>query len=184
MRGKELMTNVQAVTTPRKPAAKQRMYRGILTAQAICDVFVRTTSDVQANRLFEAGKGQRKKPRFGEWQLWQEAIAVDTYAASEIPAHEVPKPGLREQELQQIYRTALHKISTVAFDGAGLRLRSTSCPDHVGMFGLVPITIGRLCRHTLRSFNPSQRLQQSAVPDRSVIVHVVLRCSSQPETNI
>src|SRR5262249_2266927 len=65
-----------------------------------------------ANRLIEAGKGQRKKPRFGEWQLWQEAIAVDTYAASEIPAQEVPKPGLREQELQRIYRAALHKIST------------------------------------------------------------------------
>lgn len=89
------------------------MYRGIVTAQAIADVFVRATSEVLANHMFEGGKGQRTKPRFGDWELWQEAIAVDTYRASEIPPQEIPKPGLTEQELRQIYTTLQESISSM-----------------------------------------------------------------------
>lgn len=108
------MTKVQPVKTPPKSDSKQsskQMYRGIVTAQAIADVFVRATSDVQANQMIKGGKGQRTKPRFGEWELWQEAIAVDTYKASEIPAQEISKTGLTEQELRQIYMNVQHSIS-------------------------------------------------------------------------
>jgi hypothetical protein len=108
----EIMTKIQNVTTPQKPAAK-RMYRGIMTAQAICDVFVRASSDVEANKMIETGRGHRKRPRFGEWKVWQEAIAVDNYTASQIPAQEIPKPGLTEQELRQIYLAVQHNISLI-----------------------------------------------------------------------
>src|SRR5436309_1648108 len=48
----EVVPRVQAVVGPRKPAAKRstkRMYRGVITAQAIQDVFIRATSDAAAN---------------------------------------------------------------------------------------------------------------------------------------
>jgi hypothetical protein len=109
----ESMTNIQAVTTQHKPAAQQRMYRGILTAAAICDCFVRATSDTDANAAMKAGKGQKAKPRFGKWKLWQEAIAVDGYTASQVPAQEIPNPGLTEQELGQIYMAVQHNISVI-----------------------------------------------------------------------
>ena len=107
------MMKIQAVTTPHKPAVKRRMYRGILRAPAICDCFVRATSDTAANAAIKAGKGQKAKPRFGKWELWQEAIAVDSYTASQFPAHEIPNPGLTKQELGQIYIAVQHNISVI-----------------------------------------------------------------------
>ena len=104
---------IQSVATPHKSAVKRRMYRGILWAPAICDCFVRATSDTAANVAIKAGKGQRAKPRFGKWELWQEAIAVDNYTASQLPAHEIPNPGWREPELGQIYIAVQYKISVI-----------------------------------------------------------------------
>jgi hypothetical protein len=108
----EIMTKTQTVKTPRPPG-KRRMYRGIIMAQALCDVFVRASSEVQADKMIEAGKGLRKKARFGKWELWQEAIAVDTYMTSEIPSQEIPQPGLTERELGQIYMAVQHNISII-----------------------------------------------------------------------
>ena len=105
--------NTQAVTTPHKPAAKRRIYRGILKAPAMCDCFVRATSDTEANAAMKAGKGQKAKPQFGKWELWQEAIAVETDTASQLPAHETPNSGLTEQELGQIYIAVQHNISVI-----------------------------------------------------------------------
>jgi hypothetical protein len=106
------MTKVQPAAVPAKPAAKppvKRMYRGIVTATALCDVFVRSTSEAEANTAIAAGKGQRKKPRSSAWELWQGAIAVDSYIASEIPA---PRSvGLTAQELGKVYVQVLHNIS-------------------------------------------------------------------------
>jgi hypothetical protein len=109
----ESMTNITAVRTPHKPVAKRRMYRGILKAPAICDCFVRATSDTAANAAIKSGKGQKAKPRFGKWELWQEAIAIDTYTASQLPAHEIPNQGLTEQELGQVYIAVQHNISVI-----------------------------------------------------------------------
>ena len=113
---KKIMTKVQAVTTATKPPAKRpanRMYRGIVTAQAIADVFVRATSDAAANTAMAAGKGQRTKPRFGAWELWQGSIAVDGYTASHIPAEAMPPSGgLTEKELARIYVQVLRNICT------------------------------------------------------------------------
>ena len=113
---KKIMTKVQAVTTATKPPAKRpanRMYRGIVTAQAIADVFVRATSDVAANTAMAAGKGQRTKPRFGAWELWQGSIAVDGYTASHVPAEAMPSSGgLTEKELARVYVQVLRNICT------------------------------------------------------------------------
>jgi hypothetical protein len=89
------------------------MYRGIMTAQAIADVFVRANSDAAANSAIAAGKGQRTKPRFGSWTLWQPSIAVDGYVASHIPAEAMPPSGgLTEKELARIYVQVLRNICT------------------------------------------------------------------------
>ena len=109
------MSRVQAVAGPRKPAAKRstkRMYRGVITAQAIQDVFIRATSDAAANTAIKVGKGQRMKPRFDKWQLLLKAVAVDGYAVSTIPASGIPRiGGLTESELGKIYVEILHNIS-------------------------------------------------------------------------
>ena len=103
------MSKAQPATTPAIKRPAKQMYRGVITAQAVMDVFVRTTSDVAANAAIKRGKGQKMKLRFGEWQLLQEAIAVDTYAASTIP---VPRNGgLTAEELGKVYVQVLHKIS-------------------------------------------------------------------------
>jgi hypothetical protein len=89
------------------------MYRSIVTAQAIEDVFVRANSDAAANATIAAGKGQRTKPRFGTWELWQGSIAVDGYTASHIPAEAMPSSGgLTEKELARVYVQVLRNIST------------------------------------------------------------------------
>ena len=110
------MTKVQPAPISTKPAAKRpqkRMYRGIMTAQAIADVFVRASSDAAANSAITAGRGQRTKPRFGTWELWQGSIAVDGYTASHIPAEAMPPcGGLTEKELARIYVQVLRTIST------------------------------------------------------------------------
>jgi hypothetical protein len=106
------MSKVQLAkeTAANQPA--KRMYRGIVTAQAVADVFVRATSDAAANAAIAAGKGQRMKPRFTAWKLCREAIAVDGYAASTIPASEIPHIiGLAESELGKVYVQVLHRIS-------------------------------------------------------------------------
>jgi hypothetical protein len=94
-----------------KPLAKRRMYRGILTAQAICDCFVRAISDEEATALIERGKGQKAKPRFGKWDLWRHAVGVEGYTASDaIPS---VAQGLTEQELGKIYIEVLRNISVL-----------------------------------------------------------------------
>lgn len=52
-------------------------------------------------------------PRGPVAKLSQEAISVDTYTASEIAAQEIPKPGLTEHELGQIYIAVQHNISVI-----------------------------------------------------------------------
>jgi hypothetical protein len=110
------MTKVQPARTSTKGAAERRtkrMYRGIMTAQAIADVFVRATSDTAANTAMAAGRGQRTKPRFGTWELWQGSIAVDGYTASHIPAEAMPpSDGLTEKKLARIYAQVLRNICT------------------------------------------------------------------------
>ena len=103
------MSKVQPATTPATKRPANQMYRGVITAQAVVDVFVRAASDAAASAAIKRGKGQRMKLRFGEWQLLQEAIAVDTLAASTIPAPQ--RGGLTAEELGKVYVQVLHKIS-------------------------------------------------------------------------
>jgi hypothetical protein len=105
------MTKVQPITIPTTPPCPKRMYRGVVTTQAVVDVFVRATSDVQANKMIKGGKGQRKKPRFGEWELSQQAIAVDAYSASAILTSY--SFGLTEQEVGKVYAQVLHNTSVL-----------------------------------------------------------------------
>jgi hypothetical protein len=109
----EIMTKVQLSTTAKAPTQTKRMYRGIITAQAIADVFVRAISDADANSAIKAGKGQRMKPRFSPWELWQQAIAVEAYTSSKNAVQEISMPGLTLEDLQKIYSQMLHNISVV-----------------------------------------------------------------------
>ena len=85
----------------------------IVTAHAIADVFVRTASEAAANAAIAAGKGQRMKPRFSAWELWQEAIPVERYKASQIAVQETSPQSLTTQELEKVYAQVLHNISVV-----------------------------------------------------------------------
>src|SRR5690349_17188446 len=108
------MTKIQPATTTNKVTGdrpQKRMYRGILTAQAVADVFVRASSDSAAKEAIQAGKGQRMKPRFGEWELWQDAIAVEAYTASRISAEEISAAALTTEEFEKVYAQVLHNIS-------------------------------------------------------------------------
>jgi hypothetical protein len=130
------MSKAQPATTPAvaKRAAKQ-MYRGIVTTQAIADVFVRATSDAAANTAIKAGKGHRMKPRFSAWTLLQEAVAVDGYAPSTIPANEILRSGgLTEQELGKMYVQVLHNISVTRAAGIYTDSERQAMADAVGEF--------------------------------------------------
>jgi len=107
------MSKVQPATIPASKRPAKQMYRGVITANAVVDVFVRAASDVDASAAIKRGKGQRMKLRFSPWQVCQEAIAVDGYRASNIPVQEITTPELIAQVCEKVYTQVLHKITVV-----------------------------------------------------------------------
>jgi hypothetical protein len=53
------MSKVQPETTPATNRTAKQMYRGVITANAVVDVFVRAASDVDASAAIKRGKGRR-----------------------------------------------------------------------------------------------------------------------------